>query len=410
MTDVVDKFRDQLLGLEELPGSESITSQFEYLKTELNAIRLPLMERSSIKNGIQFVRSLQDENGGFFLSMESTQTSPLMTGYGIWTYGTCGLGKNNKDVVRALNFLKECQGSDGGFPFYLGSSQALTPTAIVANAMIELGFEQSEPMLRKATNYILAKLNNGSWTQSSESLEMQTIDPILTQLCVRAVGDQLTEGQKATILSSILDAYRTDTRGWGAPGSTNTDVDNTVMVLQLLNDLENVDSKLEKDRLNRIKSAEDYIKTARVEEIGGWSTRYGDGVPSIDTTGLVLSIYGAKKSWLDTPLRNATNFLFREQLSDGSWADDETGKGDLDSTFFALHGLTAACGDLVPHGEILKHLEQIETNINENYQNQIDKANAIFKAKVIKKMKIIGGAIAAIAPVGLGVAAKMGFL
>ena len=126
-----------------MPGVESITTQFENLRTELDAIRIPLLDRSSIKNGIQFVRSLQDENGGFSLSMESTQTSPLMTGYGIWAYGTCGLGKENKDVVRALKFLKECQGSDGGFPFYLGSSQALTPTAIIANAMIELGFEHS---------------------------------------------------------------------------------------------------------------------------------------------------------------------------------------------------------------------------------------------------------------------------
>ena len=182
------------------------------------------------------------------------------------------------------------------------------------------------------------------------------------------------------------------------------------MVLQLLNDMENVDSKLEKDRLSRIKSAEDYIRTARVEGTGGWSTRYGDGVPSIDTTGLVLSIYGAKKSWLDAPLANAVTHLFREQLSDGSWADDETGLGDLDTTFFALHGLTAACGDLAPHGEILKHLEQIETNINENYQDQIDKANAIYKAKVVKQLKIVGGAVAAIAPIGLGFAANMGLL
>ena len=50
-----------------------------------------------------------------------------------------------------------------------------------------------------------------------------------------------------------------------------------------------------------------------------------------------------------------------------------------------------------PHGEILKHLEQIETNINENYQDQIDKANAIYKAKVVKQLKIVGGAVAAIA-------------
>ena len=393
-----------------MPGVESITAQFENLRTELDAIRVPLLERSSIKNGIQFVRSLQDDNGGFFLSNESTQTSPLMTGYGIWAYGTCGLGKENKDVVRALRFLKECQGSDGGFPFYLGSSQALTPTAIIANAMIELGFEHSDPMLRSATNYVLSKLNNGSWTQSSEKMEFQSIDPILTNLCFRVVGEQLTQGQKSEILSSILSAYRTDTRGWAAPGSSNTDVDNTVMVLQLLNDMENVDSKLEKDRLSRIKSAEDYIRTARVEGTGGWSTRYGDGVPSIDTTGLVLSIYGAKKSWLDAPLANAVTHLFREQLSDGSWADDETGLGDLDTTFFALHGLTAACGDLAPHGEILKHLEQIETNINENYQDQIDKANAIYKAKVVKQLKIVGGAVAAIAPIGLGFAANMGLL
>ena len=399
-----------MLGLEELPGVESITAQFENLRTELDAIRVPLLERSSIKNGIQFVRSLQDDNGGFFLSNESTQTSPLMTGYGIWAYGTCGLGKENKDVVRALKFLKECQGSDGGFPFYLGSSQALTPTAIIANAMIELGFEHSDPMLRSASNYVLSKLNNGSWTQSSEKMEFQSIDPILTNLCFRVVGEQLTQGQKSAILSSILSAYRTDTRGWAAPGSSNTDVDNTVMVLQLLNDMENVDSKLEKDRLSRIKSAEDYIRTARVEGTGGWSTRYGDGVPSIDTTGLVLSIYGAKKSWLDTPLANAVTHLFREQLSDGSWADDETGLGDLDTTFFALHGLTAACGDLAPHGEILKHLEQIEANINENYQDQIDKANAIYKAKVVKQLKIVGGAVAAIAPIALGFAANMGLL
>ncbi|MBS71499.1 MAG: hypothetical protein CMO20_00910, partial [Thermoplasmata archaeon] len=182
MTDVVDKFRDELLGLEELPGVESITTQFEHLRAELDSIRIPLIERSSIKNGIQFVRSLQDDNGGFFLSNESTQTSPLMTGYGIWAYGTCGLGKDNKDVVRALKFLKECQGSDGGFPFYLGSSQALTPTAIIANAMIELGFEHSDPMLLSASNYVLSKLNNGSWTQSSEKMEFQNIDPILTNL------------------------------------------------------------------------------------------------------------------------------------------------------------------------------------------------------------------------------------
>lgn len=393
-----------------MPGVESITTQFENLRTELDAIRVPLLERSSIKNGIQFVRSLQDDNGGFSLSIESTQTSPLMTGYGIWAYGTCGLGKENKDVVRALKFLKECQGSDGGFPFYLGSSQALTPTAIIANAMIELGFEHSDPMLRSATNYVLSKLNNGSWTQSSEKMEFQSIDPILTNLCFRVVGEQLTQGQKSKILSSILSAYRTETRGWAAPGSSNTDVDNTVMVLQLLNDMENVDSKLEKDRLSRIKTAEEYIRTARVERTGGWSTRYGDGVTSIDTTGLVLSIYGAKKSWLDTPLANAVTHLFREQLSDGSWADDETGLGDLDTTFFALHGLTAACGDLAPHGEILKHLEQIEANINENYQDQIDRANAIYKEKVIKKLKIAGGAVAAIAPIALGFAANMGLL
>ena len=63
-----------------------------------------------------------------------------------------------------------------------------------------------------------------------------------------------------------------------------------------------------------------------------------------------------------------------------------------------------------PHGEILKHLEQIETNINENYQDQIDKANAIYKAKVVKQLKIVGGAVAAIAPIGLGFAANMGLL
>ena len=151
--------------------------KFEHLRAESRFDSNTSLERSSIKNGIQFVRSLQDDNGGFFLSMESTQTSPLMTGYGIWAYGTCGLGKENKDVVRALKFLKECQGSDGGFPFYLGSSQALTPTAIIANAMIELGFEHSDPMLLSASNYVLSKLNNGSWTQSSENMEFKVSTP-----------------------------------------------------------------------------------------------------------------------------------------------------------------------------------------------------------------------------------------
>ena len=47
-------------------------------------------------------------------------------------------------------------------------------------------------------------------------------------------------------------------------------------------------------------------------------------------------------------------------------------------------------------------MEQIETNINENYQDQIDKANAIYKAKVVKQLKIVGGVVAAIAPIALG--------
>lgn len=392
---------------EALEGLDEIIERVNQAEESIRQHTIPVRERASVSRGLQYVKSLQDESGGFFLTESSENTSPMMTGYALWTYAICGLTATCDESVSARNYLKSCQGPEGGFPYYMGRGEALTPTIVVANALQDLGVSHADPVLRKATNYILNQFKDSGWNEYGEvHVTSREMDTVLTSLCLNAVGGQLSQNQRAEVLKNVLDSYNKTERGWAAPGSGNTDVDNTVMALDVLNRLSDADANQEQDRQRRINSATKYISDSKLTG-GGWSTRSEDDNASMDTTGMVLHIYGASRNWLNEELREAVSLLLRSQKDDGSWADADDMEGDLDSTFFAMQGLISSCGDLVPSSEVSEQLDSLNEYIVENYQAQINDAKDRYKNSIIKKLKIAGGAIAT---VGTGLYSAWEFL
>ena len=334
---------------------------------------LPAMERAPISQAIAYIKSLQQESGGFSL-MAGEDANLLMTGYALFALGIVGLDIKDSIVKSAIDYLEAVKAKTGAFGYHLDSSASLGPTAVIAHALDALGAPASMGLLQECKGYIAEWMSNGGWreTFSLDDKDTGDIETALTALCVFALGESLVPTQRREIIERIL-SIRNHDGGWGWSKGYPSDTDNTALALLALSQLSRNEDLDIVDLRPSLDHAVRYLLSCQNEDGGFRQRRAGEAAPMIDTTAIAAYALATVGRPTDEPVRRASRFLLRNQNEDGGWGNYPGMASDLDSTFYAIQALIAVGESIISVQDAEECLAELGKQIREFYESRVAK-------------------------------------
>ncbi len=373
---------------------------------------LHALERAPISDGIQFIRNLQQESGGFSL-MPDHEATPLMTGYALLAMGEVGIEISDPAPSAASKYLAAIQLSSGGFGYFVDSGPSLGPTAIIAQALKSLGAPLSNPILKGCQRYLASNLKEGMWreTFSMDGESDSAAEIALTSMCVSALGDALLSTQRQEIIDQLV-ASRNHDGGWGWSAEHDSDVDHTALSLMALVELSQGEDTISPDLRVALEQGRAFLLSCQQDD-GGFSQRSGRGQPStIDRSGFAVYALAKMGSPTEDPIRRAAGFFLRVQNSDGGWGDNLGSASDLDSTVFVLQALMSAGERIITIHEVEESLAGLKSEIVEVFQEKVcciaDERDDLTKElkeseRMVRILQAAVGAIVTVAALLLGI-------
>ena len=138
----------------------------------------------AVKKGIAYLRSVQDEQGGFRRIGREGAPLTVYTAVVVDAFKAAGLAGGDPAVVRAVFWLKSCQNSDGGYGMPKGSPSVALGTAWSISAFRATGVDVQAPEVKNGVAYLLTMQGPSGGFSMSRGLPE---DPEITAYAIMAL-------------------------------------------------------------------------------------------------------------------------------------------------------------------------------------------------------------------------------
>lgn len=109
----------------------------------------------AIKKGVQYLRDVQDADGGFKRLGKEGAPLTIYTSVVLVALKEAGIPRNDPMVRMAIDWLMGCQNADGGYPMPKGTPSIGPATAWAVKALLAYGVAPTTPFVQDAVDYIL---------------------------------------------------------------------------------------------------------------------------------------------------------------------------------------------------------------------------------------------------------------
>jgi len=109
----------------------------------------------AIKKGIQYLRSVQDEAGGFRRIGKEGVPLTVFTAVVLTAFKEAGYDRKDPAVRQALDWLMGCQNPDGGYGLPKGAPSLAFSTAWAVRALLYHGVAPSTPFVQDAVEWLI---------------------------------------------------------------------------------------------------------------------------------------------------------------------------------------------------------------------------------------------------------------
>jgi prenyltransferase beta subunit len=138
----------------------------------------------AIDRAVEYLRKVQDEEGGFRRIGKEGQPLTVYTANVLFACKAAGLGEGDPMVDKALSWLRSCRGRDGGFPMTKGGDSIALATTWTIRALRALGAPPSAAGVRSTSKWLLAAQHaSGGFSMTVSAPE----DPEVTSLAICAL-------------------------------------------------------------------------------------------------------------------------------------------------------------------------------------------------------------------------------
>jgi prenyltransferase beta subunit len=110
----------------------------------------------AIKKAIQYLRDVQDANGGFKRLGKEGPPLTIYTAMVLAALKDAGIPKNDPMVRMGLDWLMGCQNADGGYPIPKGTPSLSFATGLVIKGLTAYGVAPTSPFIQDAVEFILS--------------------------------------------------------------------------------------------------------------------------------------------------------------------------------------------------------------------------------------------------------------
>jgi len=109
----------------------------------------------AINKGIQYLRDVQDNNGGFKRLGKEGAPISFYTAVVLTALKEAEVPRNDPAVRMAIDWLMGCQNTDGGYPMLKGTPSIGPATAWVVKALLAYGAAPTTPFVQDAVDYLV---------------------------------------------------------------------------------------------------------------------------------------------------------------------------------------------------------------------------------------------------------------
>ena len=109
----------------------------------------------AIKKGLQYLKDVQDIDGGFKRLGKEGAPLTLYTSVILTALKEAGVPRNDPMVRMAIDWLMGCQNADGGYPMPKGTPSLGPATAWAVRALLAYGVAPTTPFVQDAVDYLL---------------------------------------------------------------------------------------------------------------------------------------------------------------------------------------------------------------------------------------------------------------
>ncbi|MCX5807519.1 MAG: terpene cyclase/mutase family protein [Proteobacteria bacterium] len=109
----------------------------------------------AIRKGAEYLRAVQDTNGGFKRIGKEGAPLTIYTAVVLCALKEAGYNENDPMVKQAIGWLISCQNADGGYGMPKGAPSLSPSTAWTIKALLAFGTTPSAPSIQNAVNYLL---------------------------------------------------------------------------------------------------------------------------------------------------------------------------------------------------------------------------------------------------------------
>jgi squalene cyclase len=139
----------------------------------------------AIKKGVEYLRSVQDGDGGFRRVGKEGQPLTIYTAVVLLALKDAGYPKNDAMVRQAVDWLAGCQNPDGGYGMPKGSPSLSPSTAFVIKALLAYGAAPSSPFVADGVEWLMkTQKPSGGFSAVPPAPE----DPELTAYAIMALN------------------------------------------------------------------------------------------------------------------------------------------------------------------------------------------------------------------------------
>ncbi|MCX8110643.1 MAG: hypothetical protein N3D15_05295 [Syntrophorhabdaceae bacterium] len=140
----------------------------------------------AIKKGIEYLRGVQDEAGGFKRIGKEGAPLTIYTAVVINAFIDAGFKRNDPAVRMALDWLMGCQNPDGGYGMPKGSPSLAISTAWTVRALAMAGISPNTPFVGDAVEWLMkAQRESGGFAMMTEKAPE---DPEVTAYAIMALS------------------------------------------------------------------------------------------------------------------------------------------------------------------------------------------------------------------------------
>lgn len=139
----------------------------------------------AIKKGIQYLRDVQDGDGGFKRLGKEGAPLTIYTSVVLTALKEAGIPRNDPMARMAIDWLMGSQNADGGYPMPKGTPSLGPATAWAVRALLAYGVAPTTPFVQDAINYLLTtQKSNGGFSPVPPAPE----DPEATAYAIMALS------------------------------------------------------------------------------------------------------------------------------------------------------------------------------------------------------------------------------